>query len=92
MMNFNKISTLKVNEMLFNVMKPDTEDEKTTDDDKIDKNFIKQVSGQEKKLTKESKSILLKGLFFLIKFSEAEVLRNKIKFVSKMMKFNKTIR
>lgn len=53
--------------MLFNVMKPDTEEEKTTDDDKIDKNFIKQVSGQEKKLTKESKSILLKGFVFLIK-------------------------
>ena len=53
--------------MLFNVMKPDTEDEKTTDDDKIDKNLIKQVSGQEKKLTKESKFILLKEFFFLIK-------------------------
>lgn len=40
-----------VNEMLFNVMKPGEGDD---DEGENDKNFIKQISSTEKKLTKES--------------------------------------
>ena len=67
-LNYYKISINfnVVNEMLFNVMKPDqTEDEKTADDDKVDKNFMKQISSQEKKLTKESKIVLVEINNFL---------------------------
>lgn len=74
--------------MLFNVMR-NSEDETKGDEGKTDKEFLKQISS-EKKLTKESKLIPKKILQFI--FPEAEVLRNKIKFLSKMMKFNKTIR
>lgn len=76
--------------MLFNIMKPDQPDD--DEDDKMDKNFMKQISGQEKKLTKESQNIKMSSTKKSIPSIEAEVLRNKIKFISKMVKFNKTIR
>jgi len=84
----------KVTEMLFNIIKPAADDAEDDDEDDGDLEDLSGVlkgngpagkapNGKAEAKSNEDKEALQK---------RAEVLRNKVKFVSKMMKMNKTLR
>ena len=74
----------KVTEMLFNLVKPASEmDDDDDDEEEVDVANVPKVSPIGEKKTPTAPDHLKQ---------RAEVLRNKLKFVSKMMKMNKTLR
>ena len=81
-----------VTEMLYNLIKPSQNNEEDIEenDDENSNLSKKMTSSQDPKIAKPSKFFYSSAASSSEK--EAEILRNKVKFVSKMMMLNKTLR
>ena len=80
----------KVTEILMNLLKPN---ENGTESDEEKDNFVEtKILAKKEPLPEQKSKVLSKSSNCVLIILEGEILKSKIIFVSKMMKFNKTIR